>query len=259
MNPTPSPSMPIGPEGHIVSINGIEMYYEVYGEGPPLVLLHWFTGSSQIWKSFIADFAKQFRLIIPDLRGHGRSADPRNLFSHRQSALDIFALLDHLKINSFKAMGISSGGMVLVHMATQQPERVKSMILVSAVSYLPEQARRIYRERTPESETWNWEFLRQLHVHGDDQIRALLSSFHNGKDNYDDMNFTSPYLSTIMAKTLIVHGDRDFIFPLSIPIEMYTAIPDAYLWIIPNGDHIPILDERAESFTRIALEFLQNE
>ena len=73
------------------------------------------------------------------------------------------------------------------------------------------------------------------------------------------MNFTAPYLSTITAKTLIVHGDRDHLFPVSIPVEMYSAVPNAYLWIVPNGDHVPIMDKRAEAFTRTVLEFLGGE
>jgi pimeloyl-ACP methyl ester carboxylesterase len=73
------------------------------------------------------------------------------------------------------------------------------------------------------------------------------------------MNFTKPYLSTITAKTLIVHGDRDAFFPVSVPIEMYTSIPKAYLWIVPNGEHMPILDEHTEQFTKTALEFLRGD
>ena len=131
------------------------------------------------------------------------------------------------------------------------------MLLVGAPSYIPEQARAINRASTPES--WDWEPLRQLHVYGDEQIRALLNQFHNFKDVYDDVNFTPPYLSTITARTLITFGDRDALFPVSIAVEMYAAIPHAYLWIVPNGDHVPILDQRAAAFTQTALEFLRGE
>ena len=250
--------MQLPPEGQVAPVNGIQMYYEVYGEGPPLLLLHNFTSSSQMWRPFIVEFAKHYRLIIPDMRGHGRSTNPTKQFAHSQSALDIFALLDHLKIDEFQAVGASSGGMTLIHMATQQPARVEAMILIGAPSYWPEQCRALYRQSKDE-DYWDWEVLRQRHLHGDEQIRALLDQFYNWKDNYDDMNFTGPYLSAITARTLIVHGDRDAYFPVSIPLEMYTSIPNAYLWIVPNGDHIPILDDRAELFTQTALEFLRED
>lgn len=247
------------PEGHLASVNGIEMYYEVHGEGAPLVLLHWFTGSSQSWKPFIADFSKHYQLIIPDLRGHGRSINPTNEWIPRQCALDVFALLDELEIDQFKAMGGSGGGLTLLHMATQQPARVEAMVLIGTPSYWSEQCRAVYRGS--KERDWDWDQLRQRHLHGDHQIQALLDQFCSFADKYGDAyaNFTPPYLSTITAKTLIVHGDRDWSCPVSIPTEMYMSIPHAYLWIVPNGSHLPVYDKRAAAFTRTALEFLRGE
>lgn len=259
------------PEGHFVSINGIEMYYESCGEGSPLVLLHQFGGSSQTWKEFVPELSKHYRLIIPDLRGHGRSTNPTGQFTHRQSALDIFALLDQLKIDRVKALGISTGGMTLIHMATKQPQRIEAMALIGATIYFPEEARAIMRASNVESlNAQAWERYRQLHKRGDDQIRALITQFHNFKDNYEDMNFTSPLLSTIKAKTLIVHGDRDAYFPVSIPVETYRSIPNAYLWVIPNGGHVPVVKgppglvgstsaTQREAFTQTTLEFLRGD
>lgn len=147
--------------------------------------------------------------------------------------------------------------MTLIHMATQQPDRIKAMVLIGATSYFPEQARTILRRVIPDSTSEErWDSLRGRHKHGDDQIRALLSQFHNFKDSYDDMNFTTPYLSTIQARTLIVHGDRDGFFPVSIPVEMYNSIPNSYLWIIPNGGHVPIRGNNAKIFVEKTLEFL---
>ena len=246
-------------EGHTVSIGGMEMYYETHGQDSPLILLHGITQSGQIWRSHIVDLAEHYRLIIPDLRGHGRSTNPLNQFTTKQSALDIFALLDQLEIDQFKAMGISAGGMTLIHMATQQPERVEAMVLIGATTYHPEQARVLYSRSADSLSTKQWARYRRHHKQGDEQIRALVTQFDSWKDNYDDMNFTKPYLSTITARTLILHGDRDHFFPVSIPVEMYQAIPRSYLWIVPNGGHIPIGGNRAEVFRRTALEFLQGD
>lgn len=250
----------LSPTQHTVPVNGMQMYYEIYGQGEPVVLLHGFTGSGQNWHPMVADLAKEFQLIVPDLRGHGHSTNPANAFTHRQSALDVFALLDHLGIEHFKAMGISTGGMTLLHMATQQPDRVEAMVLIGATIYFPEQAREIMRQTTIESRTdQDWEWMRQNHKEGDEQIKALWTQFHHFKDSYDDMNFTAPYLSTITARTLIVHGDRDRFFPVSIPMEMYTAIPSAYLWIVPNGGHVPIFGDMLPRFKQTAMTFLRGE
>lgn len=121
------------PAGETVFINDMQMYYVSHGEGEPLVLLHGFTESSDDWKIFLPDLAQGYRLIMPDLRGHGRSTNPLTTFTFRQVALDVFALLDYLGIDRCKAIGLSNGGNVLLHMATQQPERVTAMVLVSAV------------------------------------------------------------------------------------------------------------------------------
>ena len=73
------------------------------------------------------------------------------------------------------------------------------------------------------------------------------------------MNFTPPYLSTITAETLIVHGDRDRFFPVSIPVTMYEAIPRAFLWIVPKGGHIPVFGETAAEFIETTRNFLRGE
>jgi pimeloyl-ACP methyl ester carboxylesterase len=101
-----------------------------------------------------------------------------------------------------------------------------------------------------------WQQAREIHKHGDDQIRELVRQFQGFRDSYDDVNFTPPYLSKIRAATLIIHGDRDPFFPVPMALEMYRAIPHAYLWVIPNGGHVPVFADPA-SFVKTTLEFLQ--
>ena len=246
--------------GQTAAINGMEMYYELQGSGAPLLLLHGFTGAGSNWQPFAGALAGEYRLIIPDLRGHGRSTNPSNQFTFRQSALDIFALLDSLGVERFKAIGMSAGGNTLLHMAIGQPDRISDMVLISATPYFPEQARNIMRRMTPDNRTdEEWRLMREWHKHGDEQIRALWRQGNAFKDSYDDMNFTPPLLSTIKARTLIVHGDRDPLYPINIPLEMYAAIARSYLWIIPNGGHGPIFGDLAESFTATAAAFLRGE
>jgi pimeloyl-ACP methyl ester carboxylesterase len=173
-------------------------------------------------------------------------------------AHDVFGLLDRLGIERFQAIGLSQGAKTLLHIATQQPERVDAMVLVSATPYFPEQARAIMSQMTPENRSdAEWQQMRQWHRHGDEQIRKLWRQMHELKDSYDDMNFTPPYLSTIKARTLIVHGDRDPLYPVHLAMEMYSAIPRSYLWIVPNGGHGPIFGEMAGPFATTALAFLR--
>lgn len=246
--------------GTIEPINGMEMYYEVRGEGEPLVLLHGFTGSGVDWELIFKVPPMRFRLIIPDLRGHGRSTNPSNSFTLRQCALDVAALLDRLGIDRFRAIGMSAGAITLLHMATRQPARIEAMVLVSGAHYFPEQARTIMSRMTIESRSeLEWQIMRQHHKLGDNQIRALWTQGNAMKENYDDVNFTPPLLSTITARTLIVDGDRDPFYPISIPMELYSSIPASYLWVIPNTGHVPIFGRLADRFTATVMPFLRGE
>lgn len=246
--------------GQTISVNGIEMYFETRGEGEPLVLLHGGGGVGANWELIFKEPPANYKLVVPDLRGHGRSTNPSKDFTFRQLSLDVFALLDHLGIERFKAIGMSMGAKTLLHIATQQPARVEAMVLVSAAPYFPEQARAIMRQMSPDNHTEaEWRQMREWHKHGDEQIRALWRLPEVYKDSYENMNFTPPYLSTITARTLIVHGDRDPLYPVNLALEMYAAIPRSYLWIIPNGGHGPIFGDMASHFAENSLSFLRGD
>ncbi|MDQ8729449.1 alpha/beta hydrolase [Bradyrhizobium sp. LHD-71] len=242
--------------GRTVQIDNIEMYYEEHGAGKPLVLLHGFGGCAQNWHPFTASLSERHRPIVVDLRGHGHSTNPGNTFTHRQAASDVFLLLDKLGVDRFSAMGISSGGMTLLHMATSQPKRIDAMVLISATTHFPDQARAIMRGASlgtmPQQVR---DMYRECARRGDEQVRQLIAQFNALQDNHDDMNFTAQSLSTISARTLVVHGDRDRFFPVEIAVGMSRSIPDAALWIIPDGEHAPIYDP-AVPFTSTALQFL---
>jgi pimeloyl-ACP methyl ester carboxylesterase len=245
-------------DSETVSINGFEMYYEVIGEGDPVVLLHGFLETGGMFKPFVDDLSAHYRLIIPDLRGHGGSTNPSGDFTMRQSAKDVFGLMDHLALDKVKAIGVSTGAMTLLHMATQQPNRIEAMVLVGAGEYYPSACREalggVSADALPEAE---WERLRGLHRHGDEQILSLLKLFGSFQDSFDDMAFTPPWLATIKAGTLLVHGDHDWCFPVDMVAEIYEAIPNAYLWVVPNGAHVPIFDARIPLFIDTTLTFFE--
>ena len=248
---------PTQPAGRIETLNGTQLYFEVHGTGEPLLLLHGFSGSSQDWTGVITDWQTQFQLIIPDLRGHGRSGILSGAFRHQEAAADMLALFDYLKVSACKGLGVSGGGNVLLYMATMQPDRMKAMVLVSATPYFPAQARAIMRQYSKSLPEQQWEILRQRHPGGDAQIHALLASTEAFADSYDDMSLTPPHLSTIRARTLIVQGDRDPLYPVELSVEMARAIPLSSLWIVPNGGHGPVIGARWPEFLTTALAFLR--
>ena len=180
-------------KGDIANINNIEMYYEVYGSGEPLLLLHGFFSHGKFWNFCIEDFSNQYQVIVPDLRGHGRSTNPLDHWTMAQSARDIYALMDHLGIEKINGIGISTGAKTLLHMATQEPDRIQSMVLIGGTMYYPEPCKKILAKVSADriSET-EWEKNRSMHVHGDDQIRKLYRQFSECGMDYTDMAFTPP-------------------------------------------------------------------
>ncbi|MCI0625992.1 MAG: alpha/beta hydrolase [Acidobacteria bacterium] len=92
---------------------------------------------------------------------------------------------------------------------------------------------------------------------GEPQVKALLDSTKAFADSYDDMNFTPPLLATIQARTLIVQGDHDPLYPVELSVEMASAIPRSSLWIVPNSGHGPVIGERWAEFLKTAAAFLR--
>jgi pimeloyl-ACP methyl ester carboxylesterase len=235
----------------------MSLHYRDRGAGEPLLLLHGFTGCGDDWQHVFAEPPDGYRLIAPDLPGHGRSPNPRRDFKFADVARDVFALLDHLHIDRVKAVGMSAGANTLLHMATQQPPRISAFVHVSGTPRFPDQARAIMRTMTDDTRSEaEWKAMRERHLLGDDQIRALWRYAREFADDRDDMNFTAATLSAITARALIVHGDRDPLYPVEVAVELLRAIPNSSLWVIPNGGHGPIFGEQAAPFVSAATTFL---
>ena len=243
-----------------LDMNGFELYYEVSGEGEPLLLLHGGMGRGDDWRHVFPTRLEGYRTIVPDLRGHGRSTPPADGFTFRRCARDVLALLDHLRVARVKAIGLSMGAKTLLHVATQQSDRLDAMVLVSAAPYFPERTRALMRAAAAAPHTEKeWELMRQWHTQGDAQIRTLWDMPNHFADDYEDMSFTPARLGSIKARTLIVHGDRDPLYPVALAAEMHAAIPQSHLWVIPNGGHGPIFGDMAGAFANTALAFLNGE
>jgi pimeloyl-ACP methyl ester carboxylesterase len=237
-------------------VNGARLFYRDNGTGEPLLLLHGFTGSGEDWAHvFLSPLPN--RVITPDLRGHGRSTNPSGTFRFADVARDMFALLDHLGIDRIEAIGMSAGANTLLHMATQQPDRISAFVHVSGTPRFPDEARAIMRTMTEESRSADeWAAMRQRHHHGDDQIRALWRHARQFAEDRTDMNFDRDTMGAITARTLIVHGDRDPLYPVELAVELLRGIPHASLWVVPGGGHGPIFGEQAAPFVQTATAFL---
>ncbi len=114
------------------NVNGINLYYETHGGGRPLVLLHGGLGSGELFVPALSQLAEHHQVVVPDLQGHGRTADIDRPIDVRLMADDIAALIDHLGLDKPDVVGYSSGGGVALHTAAKYPDKVRRLVLISA-------------------------------------------------------------------------------------------------------------------------------
>ncbi len=243
-----------------MDVNGASIHVDLYYQGPPLLFLHGFTGVGRNWDGFLDSFAPHFQLVVPDLRGHGRSTNPAGDFSFTQSAEDMLALIDALGLGSVRAIGASAGAKTLLHMAVLAPTAIERMVLVSAAPSFPENAKKLMRGTSiellgPEE----WQMMREWHLQGDDQIRMLWRQAGELADIPTGMDLSPAKLQSIQAAALIMHGDRDPFYPVEVAVSMYENIPQSYLWVVPNAGHTPNFLEPPEKFALATLPFLLGE
>lgn len=226
-------------------VNGVRLFYLEHGAGDPVILLHNFLATGETcWRRQIPAFRHHYRLIVPDLRGHGRSDNPgQDQLTHTQFADDIIALAGALGLTSAHFWGVSSGAMLLLTLALRAPELVRSLVLTAATYRYTavNQARAL--SLTPETipATWaaHWQTIHSP-VYGPDYWRTLLATFHALNLNGGEANFPLPArLTAITQPVLLIHGDRDEYFPVEIAVELYRLLPNAALCIIPQAGHLP--------------------
>lgn len=237
-------------------VNGLRMYYEIYGQGKPLVLIH--GGGSTIQSNFgkaIPLFAKNRQLIAVELQAHGRSGDRNTPLSFEQDADDVAALLRNLGITKADFFGFSNGGTTTLHIAIRHPEIVNKMVLGSALAK---------RNGVPD---FFWGFMQQAQLANMPQPlkdaymavnpdSAGLQTMHD-KDAARMLAFSDipeEKLRAIKAPTLIIIGDKDVITPEHAQ-EMQRLIAGSELAIIPggHGEYIGEITTLTEDFNERTL------
>ena len=253
--------------GQYVQANGLNMYYEEYGSGLPLVLLHGGMATGKNVEDLIPAFSKQFRVIVPDSRGHGKTNNPSGKFSYRLMADDVAAFIEALDLKQPSLCGWSDGGQIVLELGMNYPNTTKCMVVGAAWYRFSEQYQMVLKAIGWESPgTVNIEKVRQALG----PMAEMWRSFHATLDEPDrweklatqistmwwtPLGYTTDDFQKINTPTLILVGDRDQLIPVEEAVEMYRFIRGAELVIIPNSDHsLPRM--RAELFTTIVLDFL---
>ncbi len=216
-------------QGKYFQNRGFKMYYEVYGKGEPLLIIHGNGGSISNFEKQIPYFATKYKVILADSRAHGKSIDLADSLSYEQLADDLNGLLDHLKIDSCNVIGWSDGGVEGLLLAIRHPEKVKKLAVTGA-NLIPD----------PIISTDPWVVTTVLHEI--DSIQQLpISNETKGALKLRNLLIHEPHithadLQKIACPTLVIGGDQDVIVPRHT-LEIAENIQKANLWILPNSGH----------------------
>jgi pimeloyl-ACP methyl ester carboxylesterase len=214
-----------------VSINDKNIYYEIYGEGKPLFLLHGYSQSSISWKPYIRDYEKEYEVYLIDLTGHGKSEPFKQDLSISSVAEDLNSLIQYLKLDQIKAIGFSFGGDVLYQLALINPSLLESMITIGAVGTWTINDFPEYLEAFTFENRNNFPWLKTSHG-GDVHIQAIMDQFKNYT-----VKLTDKELQSIKTDVLIVIGDDDEGMDLVEVARVKKNLPKSDLWILPNVAH----------------------
>lgn len=252
---SPSNAQQIKPtDSGYAPVNGIKVYYEVYGAGKPVVLIHGAYYTIQLnWGELIPELAKTRKVIAIELQGHGHTPFSERKLSRATLASDVEKVMDYLKIDSADIVGYSFGGQVAYQFAIQSPKRLRKLVIISAVykseGWLPEvnsafkamkpeffansPLQTAYDAVAPDKTKWT-RFLEQM-------IAAAGAPFNLGDEN----------IAKITAPVLIISGDNDGMDKIELA-KTYKLLgggvaadmqpmPRSHLAIIPDQIHVSLM------------------
>jgi pimeloyl-ACP methyl ester carboxylesterase len=245
--PTPSSAQTTRPAEKrtgYAPVNGLKMYYQITGEGPPAVYIHPIVSHCGL----IRRLPGNRQWIAMDLQGHGRTADIDRRITCEQNADDIAALLKHLKIEKADFFGDSFGGAIAVMMAVRHPTLVRRVVSYgSPLAPLPKDVATVV---TSDSELVRWEREEYQKVAPD---RTHWPTFFAKvlKSGMEWRGFAPDELKAINAPVLIACGDHDLI-PVERCAELSRMIPNAQLAVIPDASHFVLFSEPEKLLPSVA-------
>ena len=233
--------------GNYIDVNGLKTYYEIHGEGEPLLMMHGGFGSADSVSRLTAALATRFRVIVPERRGHGHTADVAGPITYDLMTDDTIAFMSALGIQKAHLVGYSDGGILCLLIAMRRPDLVNRIIPIAANFHhdgLSAQGQAFIKAATPEI------------------MRMVIGEEVEGYDKYSpdgpehfpvvfeklkhlfltQPTLTAEQISAIKAPALIIAADRD-LMTIDHTVELFKAIPGAQLMIVPAATHALIFDK----------------
>jgi pimeloyl-ACP methyl ester carboxylesterase len=250
----PTPNLPTSAKSGYAPVNGIKIWYAIFGRGAPVILLHGGLANANYWGELVPALAPRYRVVVMDSRGHGRSSRDARPFGYDLMASDVLALMDFLKIDKTPVIGWSDGAIIGLDIAIRHPERLSKLFAFAAnsdpsgvkdVNQSPvftsfiARARQEYEKLSPTPTEYDV-FLTQITKMWETQP-----------------NWTGDDLANIKVPTWIVDADHDEAIKRENTLFMADHIPDSGLLIEPRVSHFAFLQD-AQQFNADVLHFLEH-
>ena len=253
MLPAPQPLPPATESGE-APVDGIKIYYAIWGDGSPLILLHGGLGNTEYFGGQVAELAKQYKVIAMDSRGHGRSSRDAQPYSYGLMAKDVIGLMDYLKIDKASIVGWSDGGIIGLDIAMNYPDRLDRLFAFGANTNVAGLKPNVDKDPT---------FAKYIEQTGKDYERLSKTpkEFEAFVTQISQMWATQPdykpdQLDRIKSPVAIADGEHDEAIRQEHNAEMAKTIPGAKLIILPGLSHFAMLQDPA-AFNHAVLEFLK--
>ena len=253
LNLPPTPGLPSAAQSGYAEINGVKIWYAVFGHGQPVLLLHGGLANSNYWGNLIPALSNDYQVVVMDSRGHGRSSRSSEPLGYDLMASDVLALMDFLKLDKAAIIGWSDGAIIGLDIAIHHPERLTKLFAFAANSD-PDGVADV-----SQSQVFNAYMAR---------AKAEYQSLSPTPAEYDSFmaqvtkmwetqpHFSAENLHSIRTTTWIVDGDHDEAIKRSNTLFMADQIPGSGLLIQPKVSHFSFLQD-ATQFNADVLHFLK--
>ena len=253
LNLPPTPGLPSAAQSGYAEINGVKIWYAVFGHGQPVLLLHGGLANSNYWGNLVPALSNDYQVVVMDSRGHGRSSRSSEPLGYDLMASDVLALMDFLKLDKAAIIGWSDGAIIGLDIAIHHPERLTKLFAFAANSDPDEVA------DVSQSQVFNAYMARAKAEY--QNLSPTPAEYDSFMAQVTKMWETQPHFSAenlhgIRTTTWIVDGDHDEAIKRSNTLFMADQIPGSGLLIQPKVSHFSFLQD-ATQFNADVLHFLK--
>jgi len=231
--------------GHYIRLRGFNMYYETYGSGLPLLMIHGNGGSISNFMYQVPFFAKTFKVIVADSRAQGKSIDKGDSLSYEMMADDMNALLDSLKLYQCLVIGWNDGAISGLLLAMHHPDKVRKLAVTGA---------RLSPDTSAlDAATVKWALDYNSSFDRLEQTDATKNRYKVAKLLSFQPHIAAADLKKITCPVLVIAGDHDIVL-IKHTMLIASSIPQSYLWIVPGtGNAIPV--DKKDEFNNVVDDF----